>query len=35
MEIVWNHDKAAANPNNHTGVTFEEAKRYGHRSAHG
>jgi len=26
MEIVWDPDKAAANPNNHAGVTFEEAK---------
>ena len=26
MEIVWDTDKAAANPNNHAGVTFEEAK---------
>ena len=26
MEIVWDPDTAAANPNNHAGVTFEEAK---------
>ena len=26
MEIVWHPDKAAANPKNHEGVTFEEAK---------
>jgi uncharacterized protein len=27
MEIVWDLDKAAANPNRHDGVTFEEAKQ--------
>lgn len=26
MEIVWDPDKAVANPKNHEGVTFEEAK---------
>jgi uncharacterized DUF497 family protein len=26
MEIIWDPDKAAANPDNHAGVTFEEAK---------
>ena len=26
MEIVWDPDKAAANPISHAGVTFEEAK---------
>ena len=27
MEIVWDLDKAAANPRRHGGVTFEEAKQ--------
>ena len=27
MEIVWDPDKAAANPKLHQGVTFREAKR--------
>jgi uncharacterized protein len=26
MEIVWDGDKAVANPRKHEGVTFEEAK---------
>jgi uncharacterized DUF497 family protein len=26
MRIVWDLDKAAVNPRNHEGVTFEEAK---------
>jgi uncharacterized protein len=27
MEIVWDLDKAAANPKKHDGVTFEEAQQ--------
>lgn len=27
MEIVWDLDKAAANPKRHGGVTFEEARQ--------
>lgn len=27
MEIVWDRDKAAANPKKHEGVTFDEAKQ--------
>lgn len=26
MEIIWNQRKAAGNPRNHEGVTFEEAR---------
>lgn len=26
MNITWDHQKAAINPKNHDGVTFEEAK---------
>jgi len=26
MKITWDSDKAAANPKNHDGVTFEEAQ---------
>jgi len=27
MEIVWDADKASANPKNHQGVTFNEARQ--------
>jgi uncharacterized DUF497 family protein len=27
MKIVWDSKKAAANPSNHDGVTFEEARQ--------
>ena len=27
MKITWDSKKAASNPNNHDGVTFEEAQR--------
>lgn len=26
MKIIWDSEKAAANPKNHDGVTFEEAR---------